>query len=127
MGSVASSSSLSSSYLPPTQTVNKCNYLISQSKKLYESAFEMHLQVKSHDIDVDHLFTLTILNNLGLICHTVNDTANSTQYFRNIFSIMMSILVIGGNELLQSIKGWDRLLSNAISFQHTYEITAAAA
>merc|ERR1712238_87673 len=123
----SSSSSSSSSYLPPTKTVKKCKYLISKSRKLYESAFEMHLQLKSHDIDVDQLFTLTILNNLGLICRTVNDTANSTRCFRSILSLMMCILVIGGNESLQSIKGWDRLLSNAISFQHTYEITAAAA
>jgi len=123
----SSSSSSASCYLPPTQTVNKCKYLFSKSRKLYESAFEMHLQVKSHDIDVDQLFTLTILNNLGLICRTVNDTSNSTRCFRSIFSLMMCILVIGGNESLQSIKGWDRLLSNAISFQHTYEITAAAA
>jgi len=73
---------------------------------LYELAFEMHL-----DADVDLLFTLALINNLGLIYYTVNERDRSRTCFKNMFSTMMYLM--DSNES-QSIKEWDGLLSNAM-------------
>merc|ERR1719469_1661668 len=97
--------------------------LFIRSRKLYELAFELHL-----DTDVDPLFTLALTNNLGLIYRIVNEKKRSKTCFKNMFSTMM-YLMDSSDESVQSIKEWDGLLSNAmdILFKHTYEIAAAAA
>jgi len=106
--------------------------LFTRSRKLYELAFELHL-----DTDVDPLFTLALTNNLGLIYRTLNDTVRSKTCFMNMFSTMMYLLDSqsshhnGEDSSLQSTssKEWNGLLSNAmdILFKHTYEVAAAAA
>jgi len=62
-------------------------------------------------IPVDLLFTLALINNLGLIYYTVNERDRSRTCFKNMFSTMMYLM--DSNES-QSIKEWDGLLSNAM-------------
>merc|ERR1712085_58482 len=61
-----SGNSSSSSTTTTGTTIKHIKKLFLRSRKLYELAFEMHL-----DADVDLLFTLALLNNLGLIYYTV--------------------------------------------------------
>jgi len=97
-----------------------------QSMKLYEFAFEMHSE--NADEDVDLLFTLALINNLGLIYDTVNEKDRSTRCFKNMFSTMMYLLMDSTNdESLQSIKEWDGLLSNAMDILKIGNEVAASA
>jgi len=97
--------------------------LFVRSRKLYELAFEMHLD---ETCDVELLFTLALINNLGLVYHTLNETARSQKCFKNMFSTMMYLMDINES---QSIKEWDGLLSNVMDLllKHSYEVTAPAA
>jgi len=97
--------------------------LFVRSKKLYELAFEMQLD---ETCDVELLFTLALINNLGLVYHTLNETLRSQRCFENMFSTMMYLTVTNES---QSIKEWDGLLSNVMNLllKHSYEVTAPAA
>jgi len=106
LSSSLSSSSTSSSGNNRTYSIKHIKKLFLRSRKLYELAFEMHL-----DADVDLLFTLALINNLGLIYYTVNERDRSRTCFKNMFSTMMYLM--DSNES-QSIKEWDGLLSNAM-------------
>merc|ERR1712238_184144 len=118
--SVSSSSSNSSSSTTATaNTIKHIKKLFLRSRKLYELAFEMHL-----DADVDLLFTLALINNLGLIYYTVNEKDRSTTCFKNMFSTMMYLM--DSNES-QSIKEWDGLLSNAMDILKIGNEVAASA
>jgi len=76
--------------------------------------------------DVELLFTLALINNLGLVYHTLNETLRSQRCFENMFSTMMYLTVTNES---QSIKEWDGLLSNVMNLllKHSYEVTAPAA
>jgi len=137
---VASSSSSSSSSIVSSSSSNKkkkknAKKLFSQSKKIYELALKMHLEL---DDDVDPLFTLALTNNLGLIYRTMNKkSVRCTICFQNMFSTMMYLLDShsyhedSSTSTTQSINKdiWDGLLSNAMNilFKHTYDVAAAAA
>jgi len=136
--------SLVASTSSSTSTVSSSNHhrhvkkLFVRSRKLYELAFELHLET-----DVDPLFTLALTNNLGLIYRTVNERKKCLICFHNMFSTMMYLMdshhhsqtnsqsyePTSSSSLQSSIKNWDGLLSNAmdILFKHTYEVVAAAA
>merc|ERR1719491_2403999 len=116
--SVPSSSRNSCSSTTAT-TIKHIKKLFLRSRKLYELAFEMHL-----DADVDLLFTLALINNLGLIYYTVNEKDRSTTCFKNMFSTMMYLM--DSNES-QSIKEWDGLLSNAMDILKIGNEVAASA
>merc|ERR1712238_341102 len=100
--SASVSSSSNSSTTATATTIKHIKKLFLRSRKLYELAFEMHL-----DADVDLLFTLALINNLGLIYYTVNEKDRSTTCFKNMFSTMMYLM--DSNES-QSVKEWDGLL-----------------
>jgi len=117
--SVQSSSSNNSSSTTTATTIKYIKKLFLRSRKLYELAFEMHL-----DTDVDLLFTLALINNLGLIYYTVNEKDRSTTCFKNMFSTMMYLM--DSNES-QSIKEWDGLLSNAMDILKIGNEVAACA
>merc|ERR1712085_160993 len=117
--SVQSSSSNNSSSTTTATTIKYIKKLFLRSRKLYELAFEMHL-----DADVDLLFTLALINNLGLIYYTVNEKDRSTTCFKNMFSTMMYLM--DSNES-QSIKEWDGLLSNAMDILKIGNEVAACA
>merc|ERR1712238_303460 len=117
--SASVSSSSNSSTTATATTIKHIKKLFLRSRKLYELAFEMHL-----DADVDLLFTLALINNLGLIYYTVNEKDRSTTCFKNMFSTMMYLM--DSNES-QSIKEWDGLLSNAMDILKIGNEVAASA
>jgi len=135
----SSSSSSSSSSIVSSSSSNKkkkknAKKLFSQSKKIYELALKMHLEL---DDDVDPLFTLALTNNLGLIYRTMNKkSVRCTICFQNMFSTMIYLLDSNSYHEDSSTQSsitkeciWDGLLSNAMNilFKHTYEMGAAAA
>jgi len=101
----------------------KAKKLFLRSRKLYELAFEMHLD---ESCDVNLLFTLALINNLGLVYDIMGQKQRSKTCFKNMFSTMMYLM--DSNES-QSVKEWDGLLSNVmdILFQQHREIAAPAA
>jgi len=117
--SLASLSSSSSNVTTTTTTMQHVNKLFFQSKKLYELAFEMQL-----DANVDILFSLALINNLGLINYTLNAKDRSKTCFKHLFSIMMYLM---DSNKSQSIKEWDGLLSNAIDILKIGNAVAAPA
>lgn len=94
-----------------------------RSRKLYELAFEIHLD---ESCDVNLLFTLALINNLGLVYDVLGQKQRSKTCFKNMFSTMMYLM--DSNES-HTVKEWDGLLSNVmdILFQQHREIAAPAA
>ena len=101
----------------------KSKKLFLRSRKLYELAFEMHLD---ESCDVNLLFTLALINNLGLVYDVLGQKQRSKTCFKNMFSTMMYLM--DSNES-HTVKEWDGLLSNVmdILFQQHREIAAPAA
>jgi hypothetical protein len=101
----------------------KAKKLFLRSRKLYELAFEMHLD---ESCDVNLLFTLALINNLGLVYDIMGQKQRSKTCFKNMFSTMMYLM--DSNES-QTVKEWDGLLSNVmdILFQQHRDIAAPAA
>lgn len=101
----------------------KAKKLFLRSRKLYELAFEMHLD---ESCDVNLLFTLALINNLGLVYDVLEQKERSETCFKNMFSTMMYLM--DSNES-HTVKEWDGLLSNVmdILFQQHREIAAPAA
>jgi len=137
--STSASTESSKNYLQHQTQKRNIKQLFKRSRKLYELAFELHLET-----DVDPLLTLALTNNLGLIYRTVNERKKCLICFQNMFSTMMYLIdahnsptnsqsvyepASGSSSIQSSIKNWDGFLSNAmdILFKHTYEVAAAAA
>jgi len=101
----------------------KAKKLFLRSRKLYELAFEMHLD---ESCDVNLLFTLALINNLGLVYDVLGQKQRSKTCFKNMFSTMMYLM--DSNES-HTVKEWDGLLLNVmdILFQQHREIAAPAA
>ena len=101
----------------------KAKKLFLRSRKLYELAFEMHLD---ESCDINLLFTLALINNLGLVYDIMGQKQRSKTCFKNMFSTMMYLM--DSNES-QTVKEWDGLLSNVmdILFQQHRDIAASAA
>ena len=101
----------------------KAKKLFLRSRKLYELAFEMHLD---ESCDVNLLFTLALINNLGLVYDVLGQKQRSKTCFKNMFSTMMYLM--DSNES-HTVKEWDGLLSNVmdILFQQQRKIAAPAA
>ena len=150
-------------------TTNECNNNIQQqqsksttmflrARKLYELAFEMHLDESgssSSCVDVSLLFTLALINNLGLVYDVLGETQRSRTCFKNMFGTMMYLMDSQHNihtnahvtnsdddndndddEYLSSssrsqhrsgiIKEWDGLLSNVMEILFQQHSLAAA-
>merc|ERR1712194_995808 len=118
--SVSSSSGNSSSTTRTATTIKHIKKLFLRSRNLYELAFEMQLGA-----DVDVLFTLALLNNLGLIYYTVKEKDRSTTCFKNMFSTLM--YVMDSKESHSIIKEWDGLLANAMDILKIGNEVAASA
>merc|ERR1712194_273991 len=116
----SSSGNNSSTTLTATTTIKHIKKLFLRSRNLYELAFEMHV-----DADVDLLFTLALLNNLGLLYYTVKEKDRSTTCFQNMFSTMM--YVMDSKESHYSIKEWDGLFANAMDILKIGNEVAASA
>jgi len=107
----------------PIPDQKKSMKLFLRARKLYELAFEMHLD---ESCNVSLLFTLALINNLGLVYDMVGEKRRSQTCFKNMFSTMMYL--VDSNES-QAIEEWDGLLSNVmeILFKEQCEIAAPAA
>merc|ERR1712072_508758 len=101
--------------------------LFSRARKLYELAFEMHLDESCEDVNL--LFTLALINNLGLIYDRIGEKSRSETCFGNMLSTMMYLT--DSNES-SNVKQWDGLLSNVMDVlffkkKVMYEVGAPAA
>ena len=92
-----------------------------QAKDLYELAFQMHLE---ENCDVTLLYSLALMNNLGLIYHVLGDHTRSGNCFNHMLSTMMFLLE---SQDAHSIKQWDGLLSNVMGLVFPEPPKAAAA
>jgi hypothetical protein len=101
----------------------KAKKLFLRPRKLYELAFEMHLD---ESCDVNLLFTLALIDNLGLVYDVSGQKQRSKTCFKNMFSTMMYLM---DSNASHTVKEWDGLLSNVmdILFQQHREIAAPAA
>merc|ERR1712194_123186 len=115
----SSSGNNSSTTLTATTTIKHIKKLFLRSRNLYELAFDMQL-----DAGVDLLFTLALLNNLGLLYYTVKENDRSTTCFKNMFSTMMYLM---DSKESHSIKEWDGLLANAMDILKIGNKVAASA
>jgi hypothetical protein len=92
-----------------------------RAKQLYEFTFQMHLQ---ESCDVTLLYSLALMNNLGLIYQVLSDSERSNQCFKNMLATMMFLLE--ANEA-HTIKQWDGLLSNVMGYIFIEKDAAASA
>jgi hypothetical protein len=79
-----------------------------RAQRLYELAFQMHLE---ENCDVTMLFSLALMNNLGSIYHVFCDQERSYRFFQHLLSTMM--LLVESDEA-RAIKRWDGLMSNVM-------------
>lgn len=101
----------------------KAKKLFLRARKLYELAFEMHLD---ESCDVNLLFTLALINNLGLVYDVLDQKQRSKTCFKNMFSTMMYLM---DTKESHTVKEWDGLMSNIMDvlYQQHKEVCAAAA
>jgi hypothetical protein len=92
-----------------------------RAQKLYEFAFHMHLE---ESCDVTLLYSLALMNNLGLIYRLLGDEGRSGQCFQHLLATMMFLLE---SEEAQKIQQWDGLMSNVLGLIFTEQAVAAAA
>jgi hypothetical protein len=97
--------------------------ILARAQRLYELAFQMHLE---ESCDVTLLYSLALMNNLGLIYRMVGDVDRSQRCFQNQLSTMMYLLEA---QEAPTIKQWDGLFSNVMHFvlRDGREISAPAA
>jgi hypothetical protein len=95
---------------------------LTRARKLYELAFQMHLE---ESCDVTLLFSLALMNNLGLIYHLLGEEERSKTCFKNMLATMMYLLE---SDEAKTIKQWDGLLSNVMDRMFKdHEVAAPAA
>lgn len=95
--------------------------LLNRARRLYELAFQMHLE---ESCDVTLLYSLALMNNLGLIYQATGDEERSKTCFRNMLATMMYLLE---SDEAKTIKQWDGMLSNVIEMMFKEQIVAASA
>ena len=97
--------------------------MLVRAQKLYELAFQMHLE---ESCDVTLLYSLALMNNLGLIYRMTGDVDRSQRCFKNQLSTMMYLLEA---QEARTIKQWDGLFSNVMNFvlKEQMDISAPAA
>jgi hypothetical protein len=83
---------------------------LARAQRLYELAFQMHLE---ESCDVTLLYSLALMNNLGLIYRIMGDVDRSQRCFQNQLSTMMYLLEA---QEARTIKQWDGLFSNVMNF-----------
>jgi len=134
------------------QQESKSTTMFLRARKLYELAFEMHLDEpesssSSPCVDVSLLFTLALINNLGLVYDVLGETQRSETCFENMFGTMMYLVDsrhtlhagLGGNHRHEYdhessgsrhrsgiIEEWDGLLSNVMDILFRQHSLAAA-
>jgi len=86
---------------------------LNRARKIYELAFAMHMNDESCDVTI--LYTLALLNNLGLVYRALGESQRSQQCFHNLMSTMMYIME--SNES-RTIRQWDDFMSNVLQFAH---------
>jgi hypothetical protein len=100
---------------------NACTTRLFRALTLYEFAFKVHLEESSH---VTLLYSLALVNNLGLIYRQLNEEERSSQCFQHLLAIMM---LLHESKESHKIKQWDGLVSNVLGLIFTDPAVAAAA
>ena len=98
-----------------------CTARLTRARTLYELAFQMHLE---ESCEVTLLYSLALMNNLGLVYRLLNDSERSNQCFQHLLATMMFLLE---SEEAHKIKQWDGLMSNVLGLIFTDHAVAAAA
>jgi tetratricopeptide (TPR) repeat protein len=70
------------------------NLMLRKAAKFYELAFKMQEEA-GENLGLNIMFTLAIVNNLGLLHDHLNDGETSTQFFEHLLSILMYLTVYG--------------------------------
>ena len=91
-----------------------------RAEQLYEYAFYLHLE---NDSGGTLLYSMALLNNLGVVYEMCNERDKSQSCFQNMLSTMMILLEC---QEAQNIKQWNGLWSNVVPLI-THDIAAAAA
>ena len=81
---------------------------IMRARTLYELALNAH-QVSGEDVTI--LYTLAILNNLGVIYRSMGDLAEADAFFS---ALLQTLMYISSTDEADHIEAWDGLLCNAI-------------
>ena len=94
-------------------------YLLQKSLRLYQLALTVH-----NDLDEDSglIFPLATMNNLGLLCRSINDDATAAKYFERLLSALLFVADHGESSFLE----FDAFFRNA-SYLISQECAAAAA
>jgi hypothetical protein len=79
-----------------------------RAKRLYEFVFQMHLE---DTCDATLLYSLALMNNLGLIYNVLGDEERSSQCFQHMLATMMFLLEC---DEAHTIKQWDGFISNVM-------------
>jgi hypothetical protein len=79
-----------------------------RAKKLYESAwFQLHYLQEQNNSDTSILYSLALMNNLGLIYSVLCEHERSNHCFETMLTTMMFLLVSDQAQILQE---WDELV-----------------
>lgn len=95
--------------------------ILRRAKKVYELAFQMHLE---ESCDVTLLYSLAVMNNLALIYHTMGDEERSKTYFKNMLATMM---YLQESDEAKTIRQWEGLFSNVMDMMFKEQVVAASA
>eukprot|EP00934_Nitzschia_sp_Nitz4_P001587 Nitzschia sp. Nitz4//scaffold63_size106090//77886//78755//NITZ4_004404-RA/size106090-processed-gene-0.151-mRNA-1//-1//CDS//3329556017//1587//frame0 len=101
------------------KTRDACQLL--RAQRLYEYAFEMHLDASC---EATIVYSLALLNNLGMVYGQVREYERSHHCFQTMLSTMMLLVE---SEESRAIRQWDGLLSNVADFILTKTVGAPAA
>jgi hypothetical protein len=93
-------------HLSALQTLSHDRLISAQ--QFYEHAFRIHLQ---ESCDATLLYSLALMNNLGLIYRLLRDQDRSDKCFQNMLATMMFLLEA---DEARMIKQWDGFLSNVM-------------
>jgi hypothetical protein len=95
--------------------------ILRQAQKLYEFAFQMHLD---EACDVTLLFSLAVMNNLALIYHARGYEERSKSCFSKMLTAMM---YLQESDEAKSIRQWEDLFSNVMDMMFKEQVVAASA
>ena len=94
---------------------------LERARILYENAFQIHLDENCGDVTL--LYSMALLNNLGLIYNALHEEQKSRNCFDNMLSAMM--LLLESNEA-RNISQWSGFVINVSSLILSDRVASAA-
>jgi hypothetical protein len=89
----------------------ECRAAIGKAIQLYEYAFELQ---RDNQGGSDALFTLTVLNNLGLAYESLGDEVIAGRFFDRLLSTAMFLIDCGEGQVLSQFDGFFRNVSHLV-------------